>query len=88
MPERSRKICIERGKCAFIVGFSRPYETLDTEGQDVKLRPGYNMTYRSNGFYAQYIRPEFLLSSNAVDFDRYAMTEKDLKIKLEPQAPL
>ena len=79
---------MERGVCAFIAGFSRDYETADENGEDIMMRLGYNITYQSYGFYAQYLTNEFRLRSNTVVKERYAISESDFSIKLEPQAPL
>ena len=38
---RSKKVCLDRGVCVFIAGFSREYQTLDHE-QDLPIRYGFN----------------------------------------------
>ena len=63
---RSKKLCLDRGVCAFIAGFSRDYETSDENGEDILMRIGYNITYQSYGFYAQYLTYEARLKSNTV----------------------
>lgn len=77
---KSKKVCLEPGVCAFIVGFKRSYLTSDKYGQDIKILNGYGQTYLSYGFYAQYRTDEFNLKSNGILKERYAITEKDLKI--------
>ena len=88
VPYQSKKVCIKPGQCAFIVRFIRLFETADKNGQDIKIIPGQNTTYTSYGFYGEYVKGNFLLSSNDIMPNRYAVTAEDQTIFLEAQAPL
>ena len=63
---RSKKVCLNRGDCVFIAGFSRAYRTSDKNGEDILIELGSGETYESYGFFAQYLTEEFRLESNTV----------------------
>ena len=73
--EKSLKECLEPGVCAFIVGFKRRYETIDSTGRDIRISDDIAYQYNAWGFYAEYLDDNTQLKLNAILDDRYAISE-------------